>query len=158
MVGRDGLWSRHRAFIKPGRHMSRAKISDTKVRAILRMRELGFTVARISGLLGVSKVTVYDHINPDGYRDRLRRTTTSNQEKRIIPAERPKKCRLCGVEGTKLYFHVLSKKKLLVGLWLCNSCNMFGDICDDIGTPGLLKRATLYFSMVDRLAPQDSEE
>ncbi len=137
--------------------MGNEKISDTKVRAIMRMRELGFTVARISSILDISRVTVYDHINPVSYKNRLRRVTTSNREKHPTVARRPKRCELCKIGERKLSFHVLTKEKLLIGLWLCSSCNTFGDICDDIGTPGLLKKAILYFDLVDHLMPGENE-
>lgn len=137
--------------------MGREKISDTKARAIVRMRELGFSVAKTSSLLGVSKITVYDHINPSGYRDRLRRATTSNREKHPTAKECPKRCQLCKAENRKLYFHVLAKKRLPPGLWLCNSCSVFSDICDDIGTSGVLKRANDYFNQVGQLVPRENE-
>lgn len=138
--------------------MSREKVSSTKARAIIRMHELGFAVAKISSLLNVSRVTVYDHINPNGYRARLRRVNTSNRGQHLTVRECPKKCELCKAESKKLYFHVLTKKRLSAGLWLCNSCNVFCDICDNIGTPGLLKRAITYFDLVDSMVPEENQE
>lgn len=64
--------------------MGKEKLSATKVKAIVRMKELGFTVVKISELLGVSRVTVYDHINPEYYKARLERSASYRRRVRLL--------------------------------------------------------------------------
>ncbi len=119
---------------------NRQKVSDTKIRAMVRMVELGFTKVKIAGLLGVSRLTVDYHTNPvartrrleltkEHMRDaRIKKATSGN--KTVVPRPHHGVCELC-VEGEKLLVHYPYDRGFPeTGLELCASCSRIAGSID----------------------------
>ena len=128
--------------------MSRQKISDTKIEAMFKMKELGFSMTKIAVILGVSRLTINDHLNPESYKIRLKRvrasrrqTVLDNTSLTTLPSilkylqRRPHAvtCGLCGAYNERLYYHYWDKDHIDIGVWVCSSCRIIAENADRIG-------------------------
>ncbi len=118
--------------------MSQQKISDTKIMAITKMNELGFTTTKISDLLKVSRLTVRDHLNPESYDIRREKSTVYQRRtilgtgtckanatvyKHLNKRPHPGICELCDKDKRLLHYHHWDDDYPEIGLWVCVKCH-----------------------------------
>ena len=141
-------------------------ISETKISNIKKLRELGYSVAKIAKMTGVSKVTVFDYTTPGHYdkrrkasTDYYRRTrvsTTSADGKLVIidglsKREYSEVCELCGSTGKRMYYHFWDDEDPSLGLWLCYACRVFASLIDKFESPGIQSLVSRYEQMKTQL-------
>lgn len=146
--------------------MSRQKISDTKIKAIAKMKELGFSVTKIAEKLEISRLTVNDHLNPDSYNERLRRTKEYQRKnihttivlggKRIPLTDlrvkpRAGMCELCGADNTKLCYHIWDGDSPSIGVWVCADCRRITELVDRKGGPEISNVVSRYYLLKSRI-------
>lgn len=142
--------------------MSRQKISEVKVKAIIRMAELGFTVSKISKLLGISRLTVYDHLHPDKYLDRLNRVKDYSRKSYLMIGSSKdnvvairglnkrsytNKCEVCGKISKRMYYHHWDTSYPDVGIWACYKCHRLAELVDSEGAQAV-SRAVVGYSLL----------
>lgn len=147
--------------------MSRKKISDVKVEAIVKMKELGFTVVKISELLKVSRLTVYDHLHPDKYADRLKRSkdyqrrtmicTGASKEGTTVIKHLEKRpytevCELCETRSKRLHYHHWISDNPSIGVWVCFNCHRVAELIDEKGASEVSKIVSRYYLLKFKLA------
>ena len=64
--------------------MSRQKISDTKIKAMKKMKELGFPIFQIATLLNVNRLTVIWNTDPKARARRLELTTVYQRRTKLV--------------------------------------------------------------------------
>lgn len=126
--------------------MAKRKVSDVMAGNIRKMKELGYSVSEIAVTVGVSRITVYDYVNPGFYDKRSKRTLDYCRRTRLVTGtdrkapviltglskrEYPGVCELCGKEqGKGLYYHHWDDEHPDIGLWLCYSCHRIAEYAD----------------------------
>ncbi len=143
--------------------MGRKQISEAKSTAIKRMDELGVGPTEIARTLGISRVTVHDHLHPDYYTERLKRSrdytrrtilVTVTTEGGTVVLTRlnkrpyPGECEVCGLPKEKgLLYHHWDEDNPSVGLWLCSRCHRLAEVLDKLGSAKLGELLAKYLRL-----------
>ncbi len=143
--------------------MSQKKISEAKALAIQRMKELGFPVSEIAETLGVSRLTVHDHLHPDSYADRLKRTRDYNRRTTLVTGRikegltvlrhlnkrpYPGVCEVCGIAREKgLHYYHWDGDNPSIGIWICARCHRLVELLVSLGSKRLGELLATYLNL-----------
>ncbi len=127
------------------------------------MNELGFRVVDIAKILGVSRLTVHDHLHPDCYAVRLKRTRDYNRRtvlgigttredsialKHLGKRPYPGACEVCRKAKEKgLHYHHWDDSNPSIGIWICARCHRLVELLDNLGSKRLAELLATYLQL-----------